>query len=198
MNRAKQLQHYIENLSDFEFQLDVTSGYDHMGAILVDAGLQAGIKYETAVVPRVNRLLEDYPEAKTTSAFQRILMVVGAHTLLDWKGEKKVNTIVDTTLFFVTEGLETVDDLRAWLGEPENLQRLKGIKGIGDKTADYFKILTGISTSAIDRHLYTFFERAGVKVGDYDDAKLLMGETAVLLGRDERTLDYSIWKYMSG
>jgi len=32
MERAKQLRHYIENLSDFEFQLDVTSGYDCFGS----------------------------------------------------------------------------------------------------------------------------------------------------------------------
>ena len=92
MERAKQLHQYIESLSDFKFQLEATNGYEHMGAIVVDAGLQAGIKC---------------------------------------------------------------------------------------KTADYFKILMGIKTSAIDRRLYTFFEQAGVKVHDYTDAKLIVDETAI-------------------
>lgn len=98
----------------------------------------------------------------------------------------------------MAEQLETVADLRAWLLKPQNIQRLKEIKGIGPKTADYFKILTGIPTSAIDRHLYNFLAQAGVEVSGYDEAQQVIRETAVLLDIDERTLDYSIWSYMAG
>ena len=77
-------------------------------------------------------------------------------------------------------------------------RKLKQIKGVGNKTADYFKILAGIPTSAIDRHLFTFLARAGIQVSQYAVAQAVIRETAVLLEVDERTLDYSIWKYMAG
>lgn len=198
MEKAKLLSHYIETHPDFDFVEDVTTGYDHMGALLVDAVLQAGIRYETVVVPRVERVLENYPQAKMTTEFQRVLMIEGVLKLLNWKLDRKMNTLVDITQFFVAERLETVDDLRAWLIEAENIQRLKEIKGIGNKTADYFKILTGISTSAIDVHLYNFLAQAGVEVSGYEEAQQVIRETAVLLDIDERTLDYSIWSYMAG
>jgi thermostable 8-oxoguanine DNA glycosylase len=108
-----------------------------------------------------------------------------------------MNTLVDLVQFFVAEGIETADELRGWLIKPGNVERLKGIKGIGNKTADYFKILTGIPTSAIDRHLYSFMAQAGVEVSGYEEAQGIIRETAVWLGTDERTLDYSIWTYMS-
>ena len=61
-----------------------------------------------------------------------------------------INTLVDVTQIFVLEQLETVDDLRAWLFEPQNIQRLKEIKVIGSKTAGYFKILTRVRLFSTD------------------------------------------------
>ena len=197
MKEAELLTHYIETLPDFNMQEDVATGYDHMGAILVDAVLQAGIRYDTVVWPRVEAVLAAYPDAKTTSEFQRVLMITGAPNLLDWSLDRKINTLVDTTQFFVAENIETVDDLRAWLLNPDDIQRLKEIHGIGPKPADYFKILTGIPTSAIDRHLYNFLAQAGVEVNGYDEAQRVIRQTAELLNINERTLDYSIWSYMS-
>lgn len=198
MEKAKLLSHYIETHPDFELVEEATTGYNHMGALIVDGVLQAGIRYETVVVPRVKLVLERFPEAKTTSAFQRVLMLEGALKLLDWSLDRKMNTLVDLVQFFVAEKIETADELRRWLIAPGNVERLKGIKGIGNKTADYFKILTGISTSAIDVHLYNFMAQAGVEVRGYEEAQAVIRETAVLLGTDERTLDYSIWSYMAG
>ncbi|MFN2278860.1 MAG: hypothetical protein ACK2UR_14705, partial [Candidatus Promineifilaceae bacterium] len=108
--------------------------------------------------------------------------------------------------FFVAEGVETVDELRAWLLDAANMPRLRGIKGIGPKTADYLKSLAGISTSMVDVHIYRFLALAGVEVKGYDDAQEVIRATAVLLNTragssrsiDERTLDYSIWTYMAG
>ena len=125
-------------------------------------------------------------------------MIVGATHLLDWSLDRKINTLVDVVQFFVAEEIETVDDLRAWLVVAENSERLKAIKGIGDKTVDYFKILAGIPTSAIDRHLYNFLAQAGVEVSSYEEAQEVIRETAALLAVDERTLDYRIWSYMAG
>jgi hypothetical protein len=206
VNQAQQLAHYIASLLDFEIIEDPAAGGDHMGAVLAEAALQGGIRYETVVRPRVEALLAAYPGAKTTSEFQRILMIEGAAALLKWRPDRKIETLVDLTRFFVAEGVETVDELRDWLLAAENIPRLRGIKGIGPKTADYLKSLAGISTSMVDVHIYRFLALAGVEVKGYDDAQEVIRATAVLLNTragssrsiDERTLDYSIWTYMAG
>ncbi|MFN2178757.1 MAG: hypothetical protein ACK2UV_04680 [Candidatus Promineifilaceae bacterium] len=206
MNQAQQLAHYIQSLPDFEILKDPAVANDHMGAVLAEAALQGGIRYETVVRPRVEALLAAYPGAKTTSEFQRILMIEGAAALLKWRPDRKIETLVDLTRFFVAEGVETVDELRAWLLDAANMPRLRGIKGIGPKTADYLKSLAGISTSMVDVHIYRFLALAGVEVKGYDDAQEVIRATAVLLNTragssrsiDERTLDYSIWTYMAG
>jgi len=206
VNQAQQLAHYIASLPDFEIIEDPAAGGDHMGAVLAEAALQGGIRYETVVRPRVEALLAAYPGAKTTSEFQRILMIEGAAALLKWRPDRKIETLVDLTRFFVAEGVETVDELRAWLLDEATMPRLRGIKGIGPKTADYLKSLAGISTSMVDVHIYRFLALAGVEVKGYDDAQEVIRATAVLLNTragssrsiDERTLDYSIWTYMAG
>lgn len=70
--------------------------------------------------------------------------------------------VVSVTQFFIKEGVEAQDDLRAWLSEDTNISKLQTLRGIGPKTADYFKILAGISTTAMDRHLFAFLAEAGL------------------------------------
>ena len=45
MELAKLLSHTITTVPDFTTQEDVTSGYVHMDAVVVDGVLQAGIRY---------------------------------------------------------------------------------------------------------------------------------------------------------
>ena len=61
MNQAQQLAHYIASLLDFEIIEDPAAGGDHVGAVLVEAALQGGIRYETVVRPRVEALLAPTP-----------------------------------------------------------------------------------------------------------------------------------------
>jgi hypothetical protein len=51
------------------------------------------------------------------------------------------------------------------------LQKLLSIKGIGPKTVDYFKILVGVSTAAIDRHLLNFLKLAGLTPAGYRETR---------------------------
>ncbi len=66
------------------------------------------------------------------------------------------------------------------------------IKGIGSKTIDYFKILTGIQTYAIDRRLLDFLKQAGIEVSSYDEAKAAINLTADTMGIQRAYLDHSI------
>lgn len=58
---ANKLTAYIATLPDWVL-VEEEPPYDHTGAVISDAGLQAGINYRWVVYPRVERVLSDYPE----------------------------------------------------------------------------------------------------------------------------------------
>ena len=66
---AEKLAHYVRSLS-FKFYETIDGNYDHIGATVADAVLQANNNYSTHVKPRVNWLLERYPDARTTRIVQ--------------------------------------------------------------------------------------------------------------------------------
>jgi hypothetical protein len=167
-----------------------------MGAVLTDAILQAGLNYETVVLPRVQKV-KSMPEAKTTSGFLAALEQIGADRLLNWSNAEKPLRLLSITRFFQAETIETTTDLRSWLQIEENIPRLKKQRGVGDKTSDYFKILVGLSTSAIDRHIFKFLEEAGIPAQDYQEAQRLVHEAADIIGIDYSVLDHNLWQYMS-
>ena len=119
--------------------------------------------------------------------------------LLDWKHDEKPNRIIKAVSFFLEEHIETEEELKNWLYKDENISKLRKLRGVGNKTVDYFKILAGISTSAVDRHLIEFLKKAGIEIGstDYDEAKEIINKTADQLGKSRSLLDHSIWEYMS-
>ena len=134
-----------------------------MGATITDAILQAAVKWKTVVKPRIEKLLT-YSEAKTTTGFHNLISKIPIKHLIDWNGDEKPNRILNVVEFFLKEGIETEEDLKNWLLKDANIPRLKQLRGIGNKTTDYFKILAGISTSAVDRHLIEFLKRAGIEI----------------------------------
>lgn len=197
-NKVALLINYIKSLPDFNIVApDIP--YYHMGATIADAMLQAGVTWETVVSPRIQRLRQNHPDAKTTREFLELLEHIGARELLEWDHPEKPNRVLGVTRFFVKEGVETEADLREWIENHTNITRLKRLRGIGNKTADYFKILAGISTSAVDRHLIEFLNRAGIdiEIKNYSAAREIINKTADRMKIKKSVLDHSIWKYMS-
>jgi len=121
---------------------------------------------------------------KTTSGF------------LDWGSTDRVKRFDDIVDLFSSESIGTEDDLRGWVLNERNLLKLAMIKGIGPKTIDYFKILTGIQTCTIDRRLLDFLKQAGIEVSSYDEAKATINLTADTMGVQRAYLDHSIWEYI--
>ena len=191
------LANFIQSLPDFTMTEPTYTHYDHMGAVITEGILQAGIKYETVVRSRVENLRQTWPQARTTSAFQALMQQEGLATLINWQGQRKLNTIQTLTQLFVDESVETEADLRDWLGIIANRERLAQINGIGPKTIDYLQLLVGIPTIAVDVHLFRFLEMAGLPTRDYDQAHQLFTQTAAVLGWETAVLDHSIWQYMS-
>lgn len=193
---AAQLVQYIRSLSDFALRRSDFGTYKHMGAIIAESILQAGINYRHVVVPRVTAIRADFPEASTTSGFLALVNERGAGAVLNFGGDKP-GRVVALTWFLKGEGVETEADLAAWLASPANRERLSRLHGIGPKTVDYMQILVGIDNSAVDRHLIAFVERAGVHAPSYGECKRVIDEAADLLGVEKAVLDHSIWRYMS-
>jgi hypothetical protein len=65
-------------------------GWSHMGAVVADASLQAGIGYKHTVHPRVLALKEAWPDADTTSGVARRLDTGDLPAVLRWKGQRKI------------------------------------------------------------------------------------------------------------
>jgi hypothetical protein len=195
--KAQMLLDFVNSLPGFRFARELDyGGYDHMGAIIVAAVLQSGLTWKTTVVPRVIRLL-GYPEAATVSGFLRLTDQHGIRQMLGgWNGPKP-KWMVGVARFLVADGVETEDDLRSWLESPGNGERLLALKGIKDKTLDFFKMLVGIPTSAVDRHLGGMLSQAGVSFSGYYEAREITNLAADLNKMDRRLFDMSIWQFMS-
>jgi hypothetical protein len=194
---TNQLSSFIRALPDFQLVEYFDGLYNHMGATITDAALQAGINYDTVVRPRVQHVRQDYPQASTTSGFLRLLHEQGAEKVLRWKHPEKPARAVALATFLQTEGVETETDLANWLAVDSNLPGLRGVRGVGPKTVDYLKILCGMNTAAVDRHMYAFLEEAGVQVRSYSEARALVNAVADEMGVHRAVLDHSIWRYMS-
>ena len=186
---------FIRNNRTFE----VVSGYDalynHMGATITDAVLQAGITYENVVKPRVEEVLRKYPDARTTSGFLRVLRQIGPEEVLRWHGPDKTDRIVALTELLDSEGVQTETEFTRWLDLPGSRERLLRLRGIGNKTVDYMGILVGKQAIAVDTHLFSFLDRAGARCKGYEEAKELLTQVADELGIPCLTLDHSIWAF---
>src|SRR5438552_5608244 len=161
-NQAENLAIYIRSLPDFRIVVSIDDPYGHIGATLTDAVPQAGINYKKVVQPRAERVRDAYPEAQTTSGFAHALEQFGVGRVLNWGSGPKPERLQALVSLLLQNGIETENQLRIWLENPANLQRLRQIKGIKDKTAHYLQILVGAQAVAVDGHLFQFLAEAGM------------------------------------
>lgn len=170
--------------------------YYHMGATITDAILQAGLNYHHVVYPRVLKILTEYSDYKTTCDFIILMQVFPLTEIVDCKNSKKLQRIRDLSWFLYNNGIENEDQLAKWLDIEKNISPLRKIDGIGPKTIDYLKILSGNQAVAIDRHLFAFLELAGIFHCSYQDASLIYTKVSELLNISQYELDRKVWLYM--
>ncbi|MBI9046989.1 MAG: hypothetical protein JEZ06_21055 [Anaerolineaceae bacterium] len=194
---TKKLINYINSLQDFEIISVIDGAYQHMGATLVDGVLQSGLNYKTVVEPRVEHVLATYPNKKTTSEFSELCKKEGIKNIITWNDDRKPNLILTLVSLLQNENVETCQEFSIWLKDVQNTSKLHAIKGIGPKTIDYFKILVGQESVAVDVHLTRFIQLAGIQLSGYEEIKALISKASIELGIKESVLDHSIWKYMS-
>lgn len=196
------LLEYVQKLADYiisqEFEpITQRTPYYHMGATIVDATLQAGLNYRYVVYPRILKLLTEFSDYKTTCDFIILMQTIPLPELIDWNNNRKLKVIHDMSWLFYNNGIENEDMLAKWLDKDENIYKLKNINGVGPKTIDYLKMLSGKQSIAIDRHLFTFLNMAGIVVNSYQEASILYNNVAEFLHISKYELDRQIWLTMS-
>jgi hypothetical protein len=170
---------------------------DHIGAALADAVLQAGVSYRTVVYTRINRIREEFPEAATLLGLIIVLERQGVQDFLLWSHPIKLGRFVALIEFLSAQNVNTTVELKHWLAQGQAREDLLSLQGIGPKTFDYLCCLVGIDCVAVDRHVRTFANEAGVPIKDYDRLKSVVSCAADLLGMKRRDFDAWIWKTIS-
>ncbi len=199
VEKARRLANYIENIPDFPYDNELDSGfaYCHIGALLADIILQAGVNYTSVVRPRVQRILMNYPDANTIEKFLVIVNREGLPKVIDWRHPDKINRLQTILIFCKEHNINNCSDLKRFLCEPKNHDVLLEIKGIGYKTLDYLMKLLNIDSVAVDRHIYSFVKLADVQTKGYQETKRVVEFAADFLNVSRKVIDKGIWNYMS-
>lgn len=169
----------------------------HMGAVIADAVLQAGLNYASVVRPRVTAILENYPHADRVSALVKLVEEGRVESFLNWVHPTKVCRFQDLVRFLSESSVETAAELRVRLGCSGFCTALRTVSGVGPKTVDYLACLVGIDSVAVDRHVRTYAVRAGVESRDYDFLRDVFCSAADLLSVSRRTFDAWVWRVES-
>lgn len=166
----------------------------HLGAILADSVLQAGLNYSTVVLPRVTRILSKYPGANSISELMEIVQTNEIESFLDWRHPTKLNRFKELVVFIEFCGINDASDLRTRLVDDEFCVGLQEIRGVGPKTVDYLSCLVGIESIAVDRHIRTYAKRAGVEQTNYYFLRRVFCFAADFLDISRREFDAWIWR----
>ncbi|HEX9226556.1 MAG TPA: hypothetical protein VF885_07845 [Arthrobacter sp.] len=131
---------------------EIRRGWDHIGAIIVDATLQRRQNYHETVMPRVVALVEAWPDAATTSGLRHRLDTGKLSEVINWPSPGRLAQIDDITYVFERQGIETVMGLRAMLGDNAKRaalrEELATVRHVSPKTLDYIEVLSGAAKGA--------------------------------------------------
>lgn len=190
---------FIENKQDFNIIKSNSCFYNsHLGAVLTDIVLQAGLNYKTVVLPRVLRVYKKYNNAYSLTSLVNTIDEIGLERFLDWKNQIKLKRFESIIEYLINNSIHTTEELLLHLNKEPNIESFLSVQGIGKKTIDYFFKLMHVETIAVDRHIVNFLNQAEVNFNNYHSAKRIVEFTADMLNVSRRDIDYSIWNYMSG
>lgn len=194
---ARRIADYADRLGVHHSPVASRLASDHLGAVLADAILQAGVSYRTVVRMRVDRIHAKFPTAATLPGLISILRHQGTAEFLLWNHPVKVSRFESITQILGQEGVYTTGELKLWLNRSEAREHLLRLHGIGPKTYDYLSCLVGVDCIAVDRHVRTFANEAGVPISEYQRLKTVVSYAADLLGMARRDFDAWIWRTVS-
>ena len=167
---------------------------EHLGAVLADSILQAGLNYMTVVRPRVLVILQAHPSRSTISSLVALIKASEVGAFLNWRHFEKINRFEALVLFLEERGVEDVQDLRLALASAEFCDAIQTVSGVGPKTVDYMACLVGIDSIAVDRHVRAFARAVGVENDDYHFLRKSFCCAADLLCLPRREFDSWLWR----
>jgi len=170
---------------------------NHLGAVLADSILQAGLRYETVVKIRVERIVQYFPEAATLGGTARLIDRGEVAEFLLWKHPQKIERFINLVRTLERHGIDDTYQLRLWLQHAQWRKDLLAIAGVGPKTVDYLSCLVGVDCIAVDRHVRAFAKCAGISIGDYYTLQRVVSYAADLVGMSRRDFDSWIWRTVS-
>lgn len=194
---ARKLANYISSLDIIVYENNKRPVYNHIGALYTDIILQAGLNYKNVVLPRVEHLRKNYPQANTINGFNEAIYRSGLENIILWTHPTKINRIHKLIDYSIIYRINTVNDLILHLSTENNKASILDIDGVGPKTLDYLLKLLSFDTVAVDRHIYSFVKMAGIECVDYHKTKKIVEFAADFLQISRSNIDYSIWIYMS-
>lgn len=171
--------------------------FDHMGAVLADSVLQAGLNYEKVVKPRITSILETFPHASTTNTLIEVIEIEGSPKFLRWEHGEKIARFDGLVTFIAEAKIRNTSELGEALGEDHFRSDIQRVRGVGPKTVDYMACLVGVDCIAVDRHIRGFAEFAGLENGSYDYLRDVFSFAADLLSISRREFDSSIWYHQA-
>jgi len=195
LSDAEALAAYVRSLDDFAF-VQPAPPRGHMGGTLADCVLQRGMNYDAVVLPRVRALISEHPEAATTSGFAQLMDRVDLDIIVDFKGEYALSTIRELVRLLLEVGVETEEELCAWLEEAANRARLAQVSGIGPKTGEFIRLRCGAPDAvAVDRWIVRMLREAGVAASGFWEQHRVVLEAAALLGVSPAEFEESAWTF---
>jgi hypothetical protein len=175
-----------------------TASVKHMGRLLADVSLQSALNYERVVAPRVLAIEQLRPSLTKTSDIARHLEFVPAEELLHWNGKDKPRRFRSLVAACVKHDVETVNDLYEWTSTAPAKRVLLAIPGVGPKSYDYLRLLSGHDVFPIDRHYIRFLTLAGLdyKKHGYAGSQQLLTAACSALRLQCRDIERRLWLLM--
>jgi len=170
---------------------------DHLGAVLADCILQAGLNYRSVVKVRVERIVISFPQTSRLEGLAEVIRCGAVSEFLQWKHEEKIARFVGVVGLLEKHGVSDTVTLCSWLQNDTYRNHLLALRGVGPKTVDYLCCLLGMDCVAVDRHLKVFVRGAGVELKEYEELKLVISYAADLLDLSRRQFDTWIWSLAS-
>ncbi|UWP97807.1 hypothetical protein [Aliiroseovarius crassostreae] len=197
LTAARKVADFASNQGLAEARLSKRLVCNHMGAVLADTVLQAGLRYSTVVRPRVTSILTQHPQADKIAALVGIISAGETGAFLQWSHHQKIARFERIVAFLDDEGVRDVEDLKQQYKTDGFGAALQKVNGVGPKSVDYLACLIGIESIAVDRHIRKFAMRVGVDADDYGFLKHVFCYAADLLSVSRREFDGWIWQVES-
>lgn len=176
----------------------VVRGWNHIGAVIVDATLQRRQRYAVTVLPRVRDLINMWPDAETTDGFRRRIASGDLAKVIRWDGQQRLDQISQMADVLAQQAIETVADLASAFADSERRsttrKSLRTVPQVGPKTLDYLDILCGSSDSvAVDVRVRAIVGAAGIADLSYNHLSAVIQTAASARGWRPGDLDAAIW-----